>query len=101
MKTRYITTTETAKIIRKTLKSEFPGIKFSVRSRKYAGGSSINISYNDINLNSREVDKVTDKFSAGDFDGMTDSYNYRNDAIYEGEKVSFSPQFIFASNYAV
>ena len=101
MNTRYVSTTETAKIVRRTLRSEFPGIKFSVRSRKYAGGSSIDISYNDINLNSREVEEVMNRFRGADFDGMTDSYNYRDDSIYEGEKVSFSPQFIFASNYAV
>ena len=36
-------TTEIAKRIRKQLKTEFPGCKFSVTTEKYAGGSSINI----------------------------------------------------------
>ena len=36
-------TTEIAKRIRKQLKDEFPGCKFSVTSDKYAGGSSVNI----------------------------------------------------------
>ena len=36
-------TTEIAKRIRKQLKTEFPGCKFSVTTEQYAGGSSINI----------------------------------------------------------
>ena len=36
-------TTEIAKRIRKQLKTEFPGCKFSVTTEKFAGGSSIGI----------------------------------------------------------
>ena len=36
-------TTEIAKRIRKQLKTEFPGCKFSVTTEQYAGGSSINV----------------------------------------------------------
>lgn len=39
--TKYISVTETAKLIRQTLKENFKCIKFSVRSRNYAGGASI------------------------------------------------------------
>jgi hypothetical protein len=40
------TTVETAKEIRKALKAAFPKVKFSVRSHCYAGGASIDVSYN-------------------------------------------------------
>jgi len=36
--TKYIGLTDVAKIIRKDLKSNFSGIKFSVRSESYSGG---------------------------------------------------------------
>ena len=42
-----VSLTDTAKLIRATLKAKFPGIKFSVRSSRYAGGSSIDVRWND------------------------------------------------------
>lgn len=36
---------DVAKLIRKILKGSYPEIKFSVRSKKYAGGASIDVSY--------------------------------------------------------
>ena len=47
MQTRYISTTETAKIIRQELAKAFPGIKFSVKSKSYSGGSSIDVGWTD------------------------------------------------------
>ena len=47
MEKKYFDTVETAKLIRKALKAKFPGVKFSVRSRKYAGGSSIDVVWTD------------------------------------------------------
>lgn len=38
--TQYMTTAETAKMVRRALGEAFPGVKFSVRSKTYAGGSS-------------------------------------------------------------
>ena len=43
--TAWISCTDTAKLIRKALKAEFPGQKFSVRSSQYAGGASIRVHY--------------------------------------------------------
>lgn len=39
----YIDTADVAKILRKALKHDFPATKFRVRSRRYAGGSSIDV----------------------------------------------------------
>jgi hypothetical protein len=43
----YETTADRAKKIRQSLKTTFPGVKFSVRSSDYSMGSSINISWTD------------------------------------------------------
>lgn len=42
-----LSTAETAKEVRKALKSSFPGIKFSVRISIYANGSSISVTWTD------------------------------------------------------
>lgn len=45
--TQYMTTAETAKMVRRALGEAFPGVKFSVRSKTYAGGSSIDVYWMD------------------------------------------------------
>lgn len=64
-----------AKIIKKELKMKYPNIKFSVNSSNFAGGNSVNISYNDA-IPSSEIEKIINKYKDGQFDGMTDCYNY-------------------------
>ena len=76
--TRYISTTETAAIIRRTLKPRFPGVKFSVRSHSYAGGSSINVHWDD-GPRAKDVDAVLAGFEGKGFDGMID-LAYRNES---------------------
>ena len=44
---RYISPTDVAKLVRKDLRATFGGVKFSVRTSKYSGGSSINVSWED------------------------------------------------------
>lgn len=77
--TRYISTTDTAKLIRMALKATFPGVKFSVRSDKYAGGSSIHVAWVD-GPTQREVEAITGPFAGADFDGMIDM-KYHTDAF--------------------
>ncbi len=71
MTSKYISTTDTAKLIRAELKKAFPGMTFSVRSRKYAGGSSIDVEWDD-GPRVKDVDKVVGKFEGSRFDGMQD-----------------------------
>lgn len=71
MQSQYISTVEQAKLIRVQLKKHFPGIKFQVKSHKYAGGSSINIHWNN-GPTQPEVDAIVEPFSGGGFDGMID-----------------------------
>ena len=42
---RYLTCAETAKLIRKDLKKNFPKIKFSVMSNTYSMGASIRVNW--------------------------------------------------------
>lgn len=65
--------------IRAELKKAFPGVKFSVTSKSFANGNSIDVRWTDGPILSA-VDKITDKYSGGTFDGMTDCYNYNSSA---------------------
>jgi len=65
---QYLACTETAKLVRGTLKREFPGIKFSVRSRH---GTSIQIEWQD-GPTKRDVDAVVGAYAGGGFDGTID-----------------------------
>lgn len=65
-----------AKNIRAELAREFPGVKFSVKSESYSGGSSINVHWTD-GPTADEVKFFTDKYQECDFDGMEDLQTYR------------------------
>lgn len=71
-----------AKNIRTELRAAFPGVVFSVRSRRFAGGDAIDVEWTD-GPTEKAVAAIADKYRDGDFDGMTDSYNYRDDAFTE------------------
>ena len=69
--TKYISCTDTAKLIRKELKAGWPSVKFSVRSHTYAGGASIDISWPD-GPRQEEVEPTAKRFEGADFDAMVD-----------------------------
>jgi hypothetical protein len=85
---RYIPTVDTAKIIRQELARAFPGLKCSVRSRSYSGGSHVSISWTD-GPSTRQVDRVIGRFSGKTFDGRDDSTHY-HDTEWQGERVHFA-----------
>ena len=68
---RYLTVTETAALIRATLKKQFPVIKFSIRSKSHSGGASIDISWTD-GARTKEVNSFVKGFEGASFDGMND-----------------------------
>jgi len=72
----YYSVTETAKLIRKALKLAWPHTKFSVRSSKYAGGASINVSWTDGPKQS-DVDAYLKGYDGKGFDGMIDMSYYK------------------------
>lgn len=65
-----------AKNIRKEIKKAFSGFKFRVNSKKYSGGSSINVYYSENFESVDELKSIIGKYEQGWFDGMTDCYNY-------------------------
>src|SRR5262245_14811901 len=68
---KYLSCAETAKLIRAQLKTEFPGVKFSVKSKTYSGGASITVGWTD-GPTGKAVDEVVQVFSGAGFDGMID-----------------------------
>ncbi|KFM94861.1 hypothetical protein D0U04_21535 [Bacillus clarus] len=84
---------ETAKKIRKELKKAFPGVKFSVRSSSYSGGSSVDVNWKDGPMR-KEVEQITEKFNSCSFDGMQDmkittGYEFEG-KIYNGADYIFA-----------
>src|SRR3954468_22279025 len=71
METKFISVAETAKLIRAALKKAFPTVKFAVRSKKYAGGASINVSWTD-GPTAKQVEAITGQFQSAGFDGSID-----------------------------
>ena len=68
-----------AKNIRAELREAFPAVKFRVRSSRFSGGDSIDIYWTD-GPTTESVNQIVDKYKAGDFDGMTDCYDYKRSA---------------------
>lgn len=64
-----------ARNLRIELKRAFPGIKFSVRTERFAGGDAIDVGWTD-GPTTREVEDLAKKYQAGRFDCMDDSYTY-------------------------
>lgn len=122
---RFISLTETAKLIRIALKRAFPGVKFSIRSNRYSGGSSIDVRWTDGPIVSG-VRAVTGNYTGGGFDGSIDlryscwswlfadgtarpaysagtvesrgsisGYDYREPAPEGAELVRFAADFVF------
>ena len=74
MEYTFIPVADTAKLIRKALAKAYPSVKFSVRSKKYAGGASIYVSWMDGPTTS-QVDAITSQYQSARFDGSID-YGY-------------------------
>lgn len=74
MSKRYEDPTTTAKKIRAKLREEFPELParfFSVRTKKYAGGSNVTVSWTD-GPPVPVVEQVTKQYQTCNFDGMRD-----------------------------
>jgi hypothetical protein len=87
METTYIGAADTAKLIRKALKRHFPGVKFSVKSKTYSGGASIDVDWID-GPTRRQVEAVTGNYRGGRFDGMIDmAYSVTHYLLPDGSAV--------------
>ena len=65
----------TAKMIKKRLTALYPRIKFSVTSDTFSMGNSVDIRWTD-GPTSEAVNAITKQYQYGNFDSMTDSYDY-------------------------
>src|SRR6056297_2997567 len=86
--TAYVNTTDTAKLIRALLRRKFPNTKFSVRSSKYSGGSSIRVAWTD-GPTDKLVDAYVQPFAGGGFDGIIDMKFYSDSWLYPDGSASF------------
>lgn len=93
MSSKYVSCADTAKLVRQALKESFPGIKFSVTSKTYSGGASINVGWTD-GPNDAQVEAVGGVFSGGYFDGSIDLKGSTY-ALVDGLQVRFGADFIF------
>lgn len=93
--TTRISPADTAKLLRVALKKNFPGTTFSVRTKTYAGGASIDVSYTD-GAAYDEVEAVAQKFAGASFDGMQDLMEYHT-STHEGQDVRFGANFVFVN----
>lgn len=91
----YVSCADTAKLVRKSLKAVFPDVVFSVRSKTYSGGASIDVSWTD-GPRTRKVEAIAKRFEGASFDGMIDlkSSVARE---WQGQAVRFGSDFVFCS----
>jgi hypothetical protein len=73
----YLSCAETAKLVRKALKADFPGTKFSVRSSTYAGGASISVRWTD-GPRTETIEGTLGLYAGASFDGMQDLKEYHD-----------------------
>jgi hypothetical protein len=92
----YLDVAQTAKLLRKELRTSFPGVRFSVRSNRYAGGSSVDVTFDDVNTDTHKVREVADRFQGVDFEGMTDSTVFRPAT----NGVRYGAHYVFVRNDA-
>jgi len=85
--------TEAARKVRKILKANYPGHKFSVRVSRFAGGSSADISWAD-GPTQQQVEKLTDHLKGWD-------NGYRNEYIGISRKYTLEMMKAAAATAAV
>ena len=97
-----------AKNLRLLLKEAFPGIKFKIGSEYYSNGSSIHAKCELFQMDGytkesarvigNQADKIAEQFSYGTFDGMTDSYNYKDNPEIRAFQDAFgSAQYVIVN----
>lgn len=71
---------QAAKAIREELKRVYPDVKFKVTSGRvsYHGIVRVETEYQFSREDAQEISKLLHKYEQGNFNGMTDSYDYDN-----------------------
>lgn len=96
--TKYVSVADTAKLIRKVLKEQFPGQKFSVRSNSYSGGASIRVNWVD-GPSRKAVEAAVSYYKGATFDGMIDLKEYVS-REEDGQRVHYGSDYIFCDRDA-
>lgn len=91
--TKYISQTDTNKLIRAALKAAFPETKFSVTG---SGGNASNVRWED-GPDTKSVEAITNRYEGQSFDGMTDMASNRYDTDETGEVVHYGATFVFTN----
>jgi len=94
---RRLSAAETAALVRKAVKTAHPGVKFSVRSKTYAGGASVDVSWTD-GPTASEVEATAKLYQGATFDGMTDVRHYHDSLLSTdggAEVVRYGADFVF------
>jgi len=92
MTTTRIDAAEVANIVRGLLKEHFPATKFSVKTSRYSGGSSITVGWMN-GPTKNAVEAIAGDFHGASFDGMIDLKDY-HESEYNGEQVRFGNDYI-------
>lgn len=82
---------QAGKSIKKELEAKFPGVRFSVRSKRFSGGNDVRVSWEN-GPTTKEVEQVSNKYQEGNFNGMIDLYEYD----YNRPKTNGSAKYVFA-----
>jgi len=91
METKYISATDTAKLVRAELKATFSGVKFAVQKRHFSLWVTIPAN---AELTTDQVREITDRFEGAEFDGSQDLKSYKK-VIVNGERIQYEIDFIF------
>jgi hypothetical protein len=100
MERKSLSCADTAKLIRADLKTNYPHVKFSVRSSVYSGGASIRVSWVDGPFID-DVERIAKRYEGASFDGSIDLKSYKPDTLmaFAGSEtpvlVSFGSDYVF------
>jgi hypothetical protein len=84
MTSTIIPTKDVAALLRKELRTTFPGVKFSVRCATGTAAAWINVTYDD-GPTHQQVQTITGRFEGRSFNGQTDSYDEHGTTLVAGE----------------
>ena len=94
--TRRIDLVEQGKMIRQELAERFgKSTKFSVKSKRYSGGCSIDVTWTD-GPTVPEVDRILNRYEGASFDGMQDLESLKPQER-NGETVQYEGKYVFSN----
>lgn len=102
----YLRPKDVASLMKQYVTTKYPQVTVTVSSDIYSGGDSVRVYLSDKVGNPvddvirKDVDRFSLKFEQGRFDGMSDMYEYRDEAILSdnGTKISGGTKYIFVEN---